>query len=377
MRASIRLMAQATISPAGLRDSCVTPLPGEDILGQSPSIFQASAAVPEVVFMPVPFQCAECGFKSQVKDELQGKKIKCPKCQAVGLAGAAPKAKARAKAGAGSDDPFDNLMNMNLDSLEEEDLGSVGDKAYRDPEDRPKKKKDKKEASKGAPGINSGALTGVIISMIAALGIVGYGAYVVLPGMLSGTKVEPPTQFERIHHLYGEFYVEVPADWKREESPNKPDVPEWLKVSQGSAVIEIRFDDSGTFVANAAGAGGNVTEMSQTMAAAGGRTMTTNNADPAPVRSLHDATGEAYAKAYRNFEDGNTANYDMQYGDARMATCTFVEGIGTKMKAMRISVYNGSKAWKILCRAREADFDALKPAFEKVVQSMEGVEPKF
>lgn len=329
--------------------------------------------------MPVPFQCGECGFKSQVKDELQGKKIKCPKCQAVGTAGELPKtkAKAKAKAGGGSDDPFDNLMNMDLDALEEEDLGAVGERGYRDPDEKPKKKKDKKAQDKPAQGVSSGAMAGVVICLIAAVGIVGFGAYVVLPKMLGGEKVEPPTEFERIHHLNGEFYVEVPTNWEREESANKPDVPEWLKVSQGSAVIEIRFDDSGTFVANAAGSGGNVTDLSQTMAGAGGRTMTTNPSDPAPIRSLHDATGEAYAKAYRNFEDGNTTPYEMKYGDARIATCTFTEGINTKMKAMRISVYNGTKAWKILCRAREADFDSLKPAFEKVVQSMEAVEAKF
>lgn len=154
--------------------------------------------------MPVPFQCGECGFKSQVKDELQGKKIKCPKCQAVGTAGELPKtkAKAKAKAGGGSDDPFDNLMNMDLDALEEEDLGAVGERGYRDPDEKPKKKKDKKAQDKPAQGVSSGAMAGVVICLIAAAGIVAAGVYFVLPKILEGqnanstdgAQADPSTQ---------------------------------------------------------------------------------------------------------------------------------------------------------------------------------------
>ncbi|MCA8995805.1 MAG: hypothetical protein KDA80_02440, partial [Planctomycetaceae bacterium] len=185
-------------------------------------------------------------------------------------------------------------------------------------------------------------------------------------------------EFDRFHHLYGEFYIDIPKDegWVIEESPNKPGVPEWIKMENGPVRIEVRFDDSGTLVANATEGGMNIVEASQNFAAMGGRTMERNNSDPAIVRSLHDSAAKKYVN-YRNFDDGPTKDFDMPYGDARISTCSFTEGIASNMKAIRISVYNSAKAWSIFCVAPEASFDQLKPTFERIVQSMEGVQPKF
>ncbi len=35
--------------------------------------------------MPIPFSCSECEKQLRVKDELAGKRIKCPECAAVVL----------------------------------------------------------------------------------------------------------------------------------------------------------------------------------------------------------------------------------------------------------------------------------------------------
>lgn len=52
--------------------------------------------------MPFEVQCDQCSAKFRAADKLIGKRVKCPKCQAVILVGAAPEEKAARKPSAGS-----------------------------------------------------------------------------------------------------------------------------------------------------------------------------------------------------------------------------------------------------------------------------------
>jgi len=117
--------------------------------------------------MPALFKCNECGFATRVKDELAGKRIKCPKCQAVGsVAAAAAKTKP-----VSDDESSDNLLSMNLDSFQDAEVpeGEILDESQKPSQPKVKKKKKKK----GKALESSTKLAAIAFSLLSLLVIAG------------------------------------------------------------------------------------------------------------------------------------------------------------------------------------------------------------
>src|SRR5690554_3059279 len=93
------------------------------------------------LLMPAPFKCQKCGFKTKVKDQLAGKRIKCPKCQTVGQVAAPAPAPAEPEPATG--DSQHDLLSVNLDSFEDVEVGEgeVLDESQRVKQPKTKKKK--------------------------------------------------------------------------------------------------------------------------------------------------------------------------------------------------------------------------------------------
>jgi len=120
--------------------------------------------------MPVPFKCGECQFTTKVKDELAGKRIKCPKCQTVGVVAAGDGSEPLGKPKkAKKEDSVEGLMNLNLESFKDVEVpeGEVLDESQ-----LPKKVKTKKK-KKGAGLDSTVKLAAVAFSLISILVIAG------------------------------------------------------------------------------------------------------------------------------------------------------------------------------------------------------------
>lgn len=96
--------------------------------------------------MPALFKCSECGYATKVKDELAGKRIKCPKCQAAGSVTAA--AKTSAAKPAPEEESSADLMAVNLNSFQDVEVpeGEVLDESQKASQPKVKKKKKKGKA---------------------------------------------------------------------------------------------------------------------------------------------------------------------------------------------------------------------------------------
>lgn len=126
--------------------------------------------------MSVPFECSGCGFKSKVKDELQGKKIKCPKCQQPAIVGAGGSSKAAPKKKSASESE-DGLLAINLESFEDVEL-EEGEVLEEKVEKAPKKKKKKKGAPQ-TPLPGSVVAATVLFCAISVGVMAGLGIFVV------------------------------------------------------------------------------------------------------------------------------------------------------------------------------------------------------
>lgn len=127
--------------------------------------------------MPVPFVCASCGYKTRVKEELQGKRIKCPKCQTPGVIGASAEAEEERP------DSVAELASLKLDKYSdveptEEELAEEESRKK-----APKKKKSRKKKS-NEPALPGGVVAAAAFFSLVSVGVLALMGMTVIPEML-------------------------------------------------------------------------------------------------------------------------------------------------------------------------------------------------
>jgi hypothetical protein len=134
--------------------------------------------------MPAPFQCSHCGYSANVKDELRGKKIKCPKCKQPAMVG-------------GDEEPQkvsgDGLMGVNLDSYRdaegEEELLEAAPKA------KSPKKKRKKGKNAPLPGnVKAAAFGFSLLSIVVLAGLAKFVAPAIVENIKENTAESAPAE---------------------------------------------------------------------------------------------------------------------------------------------------------------------------------------
>jgi len=125
--------------------------------------------------MPAIFKCNECSFETKVKDELAGKKIKCPKCKAVGTVGEGTKAVPSPE-----DESSADLMAVNLNSFQDVEVpeGEVLDESQ-----VPQKPKAKKKKKKGKSLDSTVKLAAIGFSLLSFL-VIGGLVYTIGPTVM-------------------------------------------------------------------------------------------------------------------------------------------------------------------------------------------------
>ena len=135
----------------------------------------AGTPIDSEIIMAIALTC-DCGKKLNVKDELEGKRIKCPKCQSSLLVGSE------------NDDGDDN------DGDEDE---------------APKKKKSGKKEEKKGGGKALFAVIGVVVVLLGCccVGGAGTGGYFYFGGGIGGSPLEAK--------IVGKWNADVPAPSER------------------------------------------------------------------------------------------------------------------------------------------------------------------
>ncbi|SFI82436.1 hypothetical protein [Planctomicrobium piriforme] len=129
--------------------------------------------------MSVAFACRGCGFQTKVKDELAGKKIKCPKCGATSFVSSSAAAAPRPKS---EDESSDSIMKVDLDAFQ--DVAPEEGEDLNAPVDAKPKKKKKKVKAKYPP--LSGAVKGAAIGFsLLSVGVIALLVMFVLPAVMA------------------------------------------------------------------------------------------------------------------------------------------------------------------------------------------------
>jgi hypothetical protein len=128
--------------------------------------------------MPATFSCGECGYQAKVKDELSGKKIKCPKCQTVGLVGGGRPTASAKRPEDPSSEGMSTIAGLNLDAYKDL-VPEEGDPDFADPKEEVKPKRIKKIAAPKTGGVSPAVkLATTIFVLLSLLTIAGLGFFV-------------------------------------------------------------------------------------------------------------------------------------------------------------------------------------------------------
>ena len=170
-----------------------------------------------------------------------------------------------------------------------------------------------------------------------------------------GSPAVVPSAYDSYNSKGGTFACDAPQSW--EVSGGGKRGPEWAKFVSGSAEIKLTADAEGSLMADASG----------------GRT-----ADPElpldlhPVHILHvedmDRIGEDFAE-YK--EIAGPLLHDVPLGPGRISEFTAVSSFGSPLHGYRASILGKDKRVVAVCVCPETEWTALKPAFDKVLGSIQ------
>ncbi len=178
--------------------------------------------------------------------------------------------------------------------------------------------------------------------------------------MLVGCSSEPavvPTSFTSYNAKDGTFACDAPEGWLLEGGGTRG--PVWAKFTSGPAIIDIKGDVAGSLMGDIAGTlgGGNQAVLPQ----------------DEPVHQVHVADMEKAAMEYTAYAETPTSPtiLSVRLGPARLSEFSAKTDFGTALHGYRATILGHDKRVVVYCVAPETDWQALKPAFDKVLASLE------
>src|SRR5262245_43950905 len=180
-----------------------------------------------------------------------------------------------------------------------------------------------------------------------------------LSGLLAiagcGGSVPPPKQFVTYHSTDGRFDCDCPEGWET-QGGGKPDSPNcWAKLTSGNAEIRVDADFAGSLFGDIAKAGA---------------AMDGGDAE-APVARVHPLGVRAMKEEFSNYEEREPKAFQSKgFGEGRRSTFTAAGGLGGKTYGYRATLLAGDRRIVVICSCPATNWQALKPAFERVITSV-------
>src|SRR5262245_61326677 len=171
-----------------------------------------------------------------------------------------------------------------------------------------------------------------------------------------GGAVPAPTAFKEYPSPSGRFACEYPEGWDV-SGAGKPDSPNsWAKFKKGSAEIQVEADLAGSLLGDIAKSGGGMG----------------NDAEP-PVAKIHPMGKRQMQEDYSNYDERDAKVVQSQrLGEGRRSTFTATQSLGGKIYGYRATYLSGDRRITVICKSPATNWQALKPAFERVINSVRG-----
>jgi hypothetical protein len=197
-----------------------------------------------------------------------------------------------------------------------------------------------------------------VIALTVILGVVGLivTAIKVMPKVQAGPRVKVPVAFEIHSKQEAHFLCEYPAEWDKTSGGGNGGVPTWANFEMGNARISIRETIKG---------------------AVHGSVMPSNDEMPEelePVAMAHEEQRRFISENYNDYKEEPAVKFPSKFGGSlrRSEFTASAKGpFGKKLKGYRATVLNTITCFNIVCQCPEADFEALEPTFDRVINSMQ------
>ena len=175
-----------------------------------------------------------------------------------------------------------------------------------------------------------------------------------LVGCGSGTAVVP-TSFAAYSSAEGEFACEYPEGWQAKGGGKHGRL--WAKFESGPALIHVKSSVMGNLMSDA-----------QRTASSGG-----GLAGFEPVDGLHERLLAEAKEEYEGYADepGSPKVLQCELGAARTSEFTFKTSFGGKIHGYRTTLIARDLGLVIFCICPEKQWQALKPAFDHLLGSLE------
>jgi hypothetical protein len=185
------------------------------------------------------------------------------------------------------------------------------------------------------------------------LAVCAFLGLLVVPGC--GGAVPAPTAFATYNAPNGRFACDYPKGWEVTGSKSKPDSPlASAAFTMGNAEIKVAADLAGSLFGDIARSAGSM----------GGN-------DEPPVAKVHPMGVRSMKDEYSNYEEREaTAFKSRGLGEGRRSIFIADQALGGKIYGYRATLLSGDRRITVVCSCPATNWKALKPAFEKVIDSL-------
>jgi hypothetical protein len=172
-----------------------------------------------------------------------------------------------------------------------------------------------------------------------------------------GESVSAPTSFASYTSTDGRFSCDYPQGWQAEGGGSTD--YSWAKFTKGGVEIRIDADIAGSLF-------GDIAKSSSAMM--GGTP--DESSENAPVAQVHEQGLKRMKNDYTNYQEREPKVVKADVGVGRRSTFIADQTLGGKLYGYRATFLGNDRRLTVLCTCPATNWQALKPAFEKVVASL-------
>jgi hypothetical protein len=180
-------------------------------------------------------------------------------------------------------------------------------------------------------------------------------------GGCGSSKIAAPASYNRWNAKDGTFSIDYPADWNA-DGGGKQGI-QWAKFTQGNAQIRVNVDVSSSLVGDIAGAGIQQSGLGEKLEGA-------EAIDLAPVAAAHQFNMESSTQDMKGYKEGDAIPFQSKLGDGRKSPFSCDGSLGKKMRGYRATTLSHDKGIKIICICPANNWETLRPAYDKILESL-------
>jgi hypothetical protein len=170
-------------------------------------------------------------------------------------------------------------------------------------------------------------------------------------------KAAIPTSYTTYSCSDGSFHLEYPTGWEAEGGDNPHD--SWAKFTSGGAQIYVDASSVGSLMGDLA--------KPKTMHVGGD--VVTPDEEQAPVAVVHEDERPGFEDD-QGVTEQKPVVVKTGYPDARKSEFTGSKTFGGAIRGCRVTALGPNRRIRVVCQCPEAEWEALKPAFDKAIESV-------